>query len=331
MFERIFVERHLKDHPRFLKLKDHFPLVPLEEISKVEDVWGKVKKPYLQKRESLQLFVGEKKGQKVKIAPPAYAGDELPHYYFVHAYNCIYECQYCYLQGYFKTPDLVLFINHEEIISEMEETLKKHKTSVWFHAGEFSDSLALTHLTDELKLYRDFLERNPLAKIEFRTKSVNVKKLLELLPHKNMVISFSLSPEYEAKTYDIKTPSLKARLTVMKDLYEKGFSLALHLDPIVYAKETMTHYQEFLQILIKHVPLSAFHYISLGVVRFTGDVFHEVKKNYPKSPLWLGPFTESFDGKKRYPKPLRGILLNGIKKELIKRDATEEQIYFCME
>jgi PleD family two-component response regulator len=40
------------------------------------------------------------------------------------------------------------------------------------YAGEFSDSLALTHLTGELEIYHAFCEKNPKAIIELRTKEL---------------------------------------------------------------------------------------------------------------------------------------------------------------
>ena len=134
-----------------------------------------MKKPYLQKRDNLNIFIARKTGDLVKEAPPAYGKGDEKHFYFVHAYNCIYECQYCYLQGYFNSPDLVLFVNYDEIISEMERLAIKYPNA-WFHAGEFSDSLALSDLTGELPYLHKFAEHHPTVKIELRTKSVNLRK-----------------------------------------------------------------------------------------------------------------------------------------------------------
>ena len=71
MFEKIFIEEHLLNHPKVLEIKQRFPTSEFKYIKKVEDVFGRVKKPYLQKRTNLNLFIGEKKGQLVKPAPPA--------------------------------------------------------------------------------------------------------------------------------------------------------------------------------------------------------------------------------------------------------------------
>src|SRR3989337_415915 len=101
MFERIFLEKEVKDQIRAQEILKNLGRSDFEIIEKIDDIFGKVKKPYLQKRESLNLFIGKKRGTLVKQAPNAYGVLGEPHFYFIHAYNCIYECQYCYLQGYF--------------------------------------------------------------------------------------------------------------------------------------------------------------------------------------------------------------------------------------
>jgi len=104
---------------------------------------------------------------------------------------------------------------------------------VWFHAGEFSDSLALSNLSGELELYHKFSQENPRAIIELRTKSVNTKELEKLTPIDNLIVSFSLSPADMARRIDLKTPSTIARLKAMKNLNEHGWKTAAHFDPII--------------------------------------------------------------------------------------------------
>lgn len=331
MWNEIYVEKKIADLPRVTSLLQKIEKAPIF-IERFDDLWGRSKKPYLQKRDSLNLFLARKEGQLIKLAPDAYGKMGEPHYYFIHAYNCIYECQYCYLQGYFNTPDIVLFVNHEEIIQEMEETLKRHpEGKVWFHAGEFSDSLALTHLTNELPLYHDFLVRNPRAVIELRTKSVNIRELEKLNPLSNLIVSFSLSPKEMARKVDLKTPGTEGRLRAMSTLHKKGFSLGAHFDPIIYEDDFKIRYEELLNDMSDLQILKDLSYLSLGVVRFTKDVFREVERNYPESVLHTGPMVKSFDGKVRYHRPMRMWILNSIKALSIEAGCTEDKIYLCME
>lgn len=331
MWNKVYVEEGLLETPRVKSILAKVKKTPIP-LKSFDDIWGKSKKPYLHKRDSLNLFLAHKKGQLLKLAPDAYGQAGEPHYYFIHAYNCIYECQYCYLQGYFNTPDIVLFVNHEEIIAEMQKTLDSHRgTQVWFHAGEFSDSLALTHLTGELELYHEFCSKNPRAIIELRTKSVNVKELLQLRPLKNFIVSFSLSPQKMGKAIDLKTPSTESRLKIMDELNKKGFTLAAHFDPIIYQDQFKSQYEELLKTMEELGLNQTLSYLSMGVVRFTKDVYREVERNYPDSPLHSTPMIKSFDNKVRYNHPMRMWMMNTVKELALKYGVPAQAIYFCME
>jgi spore photoproduct lyase len=334
MFEKIYIESSVKKNPRAKKIIEKFPKALVQEIEKIEDIFARVKRPYLQKREELNLFLGEKKGQLVKDAPDAYGLSGEPHYYFIHAYNCIYECNYCYLQGYFDSPDLVLFLNHEDICKEIEDIARenyKEGNSSWFHAGEFSDSLALSHLTGELPIYHELFSKLSFAKLELRTKSANIKEIAQLEPKDNIIITFSLSPADKIKNNDLKTPSLKARLQAIKTLADLGHPIGIHFDPVVFDENFTDKYNELIKDMLEILPESSLEYISVGVVRFTKDVYTQVQKNYPESELLSNELVKSFDGKIRYNRPMRLWILSTIKDLLLKSNISEEKIYLCME
>lgn len=330
MFKKIFIEHACSEHQITKNVLKKNPKAEIKYIDKVEDIWGRVKKPYLQKRSDLNLFIGEKKGQLVKETPPAYGLGNEKHYYFIHAYNCIYECQYCYLQGYFNTPDIVLFTNHHDIINEMR-ALAADQKKVWFHAGEYSDSLSLTHLTNELPLYFDFFKEYKHANLELRTKSSNIGELLKLPPLKNVFVSFTISSKGAGKVFDTKCPSVTSRLTSIKKLVEHGHMIGIHFDPLLHQDSFKADYQDFVRELKAVLPDEKLGYISIGTVRFTKDVYREVEKNYPKTQMIAQNFTKSFDGKMRYSKPLRGWMINTVKDLLLNAGYGASKIYECME
>jgi spore photoproduct lyase len=332
MINRIFIEEAVIHNEQTKKILDFFPKIETEVIDQVENYWGRVKKPYLQKRDKLNLYIGNKKGELVKEAPMAYGLGDEKHYYYIHAYNCIYECQYCYLQGYFHTPDLVMFVNHDEIIAQMQQLVDADPNqNPWFHAGEYSDSLALSHISDEWEAYWDFFKRNPKAKLEIRTKSVNTRVIEKLGPLPNVFVSFTIAPTQAAKDYDNKCPPSKARIKTIAKLVKQGFKIGIHFDPIVYQDDVVESYQELIDQLSAVLPDHQLGYISIGVVRFTKDVYREVENNYPKSKMFAQTFNKSFDGKIRYNRPMRMWLMNSIKQLCLNAGYDAPKIYLCME
>ena len=331
MFKQVFIEENCIDNPNAKNILNKLRNPAVTIIDSIDNYWGRVKKPYLQKRDNLNLFIGKKKGELVKPAPDAYGLGEEKHYYFIHAYNCIYECQYCYLQGYFHTPDIVLYVNHDDIMDQMQKIIDTSNESVWFHAGEYSDSLALSHITQEWEKYWDFFKKNPKAKLELRTKSVNIKMLERLEPLNNVFISFTLAPELAAKNYDYKCPPSKHRLHAIEKLIKLGHCIGIHFDPIIYQEDFIKAYSELIGKLSVILPDKQLGYISIGVVRFTKDVYREVQRNYPQSKMLSQDFQKSFDGKVRYSRPMRMWMMNNIKEMCIKSGYQTEKIYLCME
>lgn len=330
-FSDIFIEENSIHHRTTKRILEYFrhsnPII----IDSIDKYFGRVKKPYLQKRTNTNIFIGQKKGQKVKQAPDAYGQSQEPHYYFIHTYNCIYECSYCYLQGYFNSPDLVFFVNHDEILEEIYKTTKKHPAGSWFHAGEFSDSLALSNITQEWEQYFKLFSDLPNHKLELRTKSNNVQHLVSLSPLPNVYISFSLSPDDSVKKYDFKTPNLKSRIAAMKTLEKLGYSLAVHLDPMIYGPHFDHNYDELVTYLFNQISPKSIAYISLGTVRFTKDVYRATQQNYPTSSIHHQKFYPADDQILRYPKPLRFWMMGFVQELLEKKHFPKDKIYWCME
>jgi spore photoproduct lyase len=236
------------------------------------------------------------------------------------------------LQGYFNSPDIVLFLNHDEIGNEILATIQKHpEQKTWFHAGEFSDSLALSHLTGEVDFYWSLLADHPKAYLELRTKSVNIKPVLKQKPAANIFVTFSLSPARRALQSDLKTPTTAARLQAMKALVDAGFCVGVHLDPMIYDVDFVQNYQRLIEEWVRLIPPEKISYISVGVVRFSKDVYRQVKTNYPDSDLLQQEFTSGFDKKIRYSYPIRSVMMNTVKKQLLQSGFQDSQIYFCME
>lgn len=332
--DRLYVERAAEQWPATNEIIKK--LEPLETVSieDYQDLFSRRKTDYLEKRNTRNLFIAVKRGAMVKEAPPAYGyGLSDLHYYYVHAYNCVYECEYCYLQGYFSSPDLVFFVNHGDALEEMQQIAAAHrgKKRVWFHAGEFSDSLALSHISGELPYYWKFFQDNPDTWLELRTKSVNLSVLRSLPPLPNVVVSFSLATEPQAAAYDRETPSVEQRLAAMQRLRDMGFRLGIHFDPIIYAEDFADKMQVIAGQIRKVVGYGAIEYISVGAVRFAKDVYREARSNYVDSQMFARHFIQGADTKMRYIRPLRLHLIETAQAMLKKHGCPEEKIYICME
>lgn len=140
-----------------------------------------------------------------------------------------------------------------------------------------------------------------------------------------------MSPKEKIEKHDLKTPPLKHRLKKIKELYEQGYKIGIHLDPIIYEDDFKTVYANFLEDLNKSIPIKKIEYISIGVVRFTPDVFKEVQKNYPNSQIHKEELVKSDNNLVRYNKPMRMWILNTVKELVLSYNIDASKVYLCME
>ena len=114
--------------------------------------------------------------------------------------------------------------------------------------------------------------------MELRTKSVNIKEALQYPALPNVIYSFSISTNKSSKNIDRKTPPLSHRLKAIKKLQEKGHPIGLHLDPVIWNSNWSDEHTQLIHQLGSEINLGEISYISLGVVRFTENVYHQFKK-----------------------------------------------------
>lgn len=328
----LLVEKNLLQHPSVERFQQQFPKAQLIEIDDYRQYFGSFKKPYLHKRTNLNIILAENKGSKVKEAPNAYGLPNEKHFYFAHAYNCPYECQYCYLQGYFQSPDLVFFLNHQEIAEEVKQTaLKYPDETVWFHAGEFSDCLALSHCTREWDTFIPLFKELPNAKLELRCKSSNLKGLEGVYPQENVYITYSLAPETQVKEFDQLASPLKSRIKALAQLQKRGFKVGLHFDPLVYSPSFQNDFKCLIEELREQLDWMAVEYISLGVIRFPDQLFSSFKKNYPGQGKHFLEMKKTEGGLRRYPDDLREWMFRLCEDILSSSKIETEKVYRCME
>jgi len=168
------------------------------------------------------------------------------------AYGCPYDCAWCYLKGTFrfqpnKTSPVVK--PYEKIELHTRKFLEEVKTPEILNTGEIADSLM--HEKDELpfsKFIIPMFEAQGLHKVLFLTKSSNVKNLLEIWPHNQVVISFSLNAIPVAKRWE-KAPSVLKRVEAAKRVFDARYEVRIRIDPMVPVGNWQKHYLELLDIL----------------------------------------------------------------------------------
>ena len=291
MIETIYIENQVKNHFRTKKI--------LSKLNKNVDViycdhYGEIfnikSQNFRVQKNKPALILAKKDGKKLHEIPKNFGIGGDKNYYFSHMLNCIYDCEYCFLQGKHMSAHYLLFINYEDFFLEIKKKLKINNSQKnYFFSGYDCDSLALDGITGFVDYFLPIFKKNKNAVLEIRTKSIQINKILKYKPFNNCVIAFSFTPENISKLVEHKVPSVKKRIDAMKKLVEKGWKIGLRFDPIVPACNFGKIYEELFKKIANSIPEKNIHSISFGMMRFPKKMFKKIIKENPSERMLSMP------------------------------------------
>ena len=280
MIETIYIENQVKNHFRTKKI--------LSKLNKNVDViycdhYGEIfnikSQNFRVQKNKPALILAKKDGKKLHEIPKNFGIGGDKNYYFSHMLNCIYDCEYCFLQGKHMSAHYLLFINYEDFFLEIKKKLKINNSQKnYFFSGYDCDSLALDGITGFVDYFLPIFKKNKNAVLEIRTKSIQINKILKYKSFNNCVIAFSFTPENISKLVEHKVPSVKKRIDAMKKLVEKGWKIGLRFDPIVPACNFGKIYEELFKKIANSIPEKNIHSISFGMMRLPKKMFKKIIK-----------------------------------------------------
>jgi len=272
----------------------------------------------------------EQKGQFIKRCP---CSPEVVScgYFNVNLHTgCPYDCSYCILQSYLETKKPIFFTNFDKLKEELKIVSKTEKY-LRIGTGELSDSLAYDIETNYSKKILDIFSNYPEIIFEFKTKSANIKNLIEYGNiNKNIVIAWSLNPQTIIEREEFFTVSLRKRLEALHAIQDRGFKTAIHFDPIIFFDNWKNEYKTLIEEIAKYLDISKLAWWSLGALRFPSSLKAHIFK-HKNSILFDGELIKGYDGKYRYFKPIRLEMFSYIKSQIEKTISNNLPLYLCME
>ena len=161
------------------------------------------------------------------------------------ATGCPYNCAWCYLQGtlrfmpekkkpYIKKPYPEKVEAPVKAFLDLINYWKEYREGEILNTGEIADSLMWEARNPPFsKVVIPLFEQQKRVKVLFLTKSDNVKNLLEINPHNQVIISFSLNTDPVAKRWEKGAPSVGDRIKAARKVYDAGYEVRVRFDPLV--------------------------------------------------------------------------------------------------
>ena len=325
--DKIYIEKAAEKYPLAGKIKEVFGHLQCETIESLKEHRKNNPADGLDPKKR-DLFVCVEKWDFVKPCPCTKNVVNCGYNIINLGFGCPFDCSYCYLQQYSNFSGIVMPANINDYFPALDEYLENRKgTKIRIGTGEFTDSLALDHITGYARELAAFFKgRN--AQLELKTKSANIGNLEGADHGENTVISWSLNPEKIVEDEESGAASLEERLAAAKSCYSWGYGVGFHFDPVIHYPGWERGYEDTINAMFDAVPHPA--WISIGTLRFQRTLKDVIEARFPGCGYIYGELTLGTDKKMRYYPTLRKEIFTKMSQWIMRRSETVE-VYLCME
>ncbi len=318
--EAVYIEEAVRASALAARVRAVFPQAPCTVIPSVKEYRQQQGAAGLRKRD---LIITRQQWDFIKRCPCTKEVVCCNYHVINLGFGCPYDCSYCYLQHYTNSPGIYLDANIDDFLEKIRPYADR---PLRIGTGEFTDSLALDHLTEYSKTLVPFFAGRS-ATLELKTKSTAIENLLSLDHKGKTVISWSVNPQRIVSEEEHGTPSLKERLQAARRCSEAGYGIGFHFDPVIFFEEWEDEYRQVVDLLFDTVAAPA--WISIGTLRFHRSLKKSIEERFPDTAIY-GELIIGQDKKMRYSSVLRREIYTKMLGWIRKRN-TATHAYLCME
>jgi spore photoproduct lyase len=323
-FSHIYVEKRAMEYELTKEILKRFKESKVIEIEHYKDIFSRANQDFYLQKKSPKLILAVKQNNLIYKGADVCEDFGNKHFYYTSIMmNCIYDCEYCYLQGMYTSANIVIFVNIDDYFKEINRLLSMHP--LYLCISYDTDLLALEGLTNYVKKFIEFAKENSDLTIEIRTKSANFNLIKDIQSQDNIILAWTLSPEGVIQKYEHRTPNLKRRIKSIKEALDRGFRVRLCFDPILYIKNWRDEYRDLIEEVFSNIDADKIYDVSIGLFRVSKDYLKRMRKQRPDSIVLNFPY-DTVEGVCSYDKELSRNMI-GYVYGLIARYVEKEKIY----
>lgn len=327
-FSHIYVEEKVRNHSLTKQILKKFPKAEIIEIGHYKDIFNRKHQNFMAQKANQALILAKKEGRLIYEGAPMCQNFGHSWFYYTSCMmNCIFDCEYCYLQGMYPSGHMVLFVNIEDIFEQVRLLLKEHP--VYLCISYDTDLLAVEKLAGLVRKWCVFAKAAPGLTVEVRTKSAAYAAISDIRPPENVILAWTLSPDMLAQRYEHYAAAADSRIAAARQACADGWRIRLCLEPVLYMPQWREIYGEFIEKIFQNIQNTAVMDISLGEFRVSAEYLKIMRKQRPDSAVLFYPYTVQ-NGVCRYDEALSDKMLEFIKTLLLKY-VEKEKIYVWSE
>ncbi len=301
-FSHIYVEKGVKEYPLTHVVLARFPKATLIEIDRYQEVFNRSRQDWREAKSAQKLILAKKEAPFLYRATDVIQGAHDRFFYTTPILNCIYDCDYCFLQGKFTSPHAVIFVNEEDFFGAASAELVSGPITL--SPSYETDLLGFQKIVPWASKWIEYAAKNPSLTLELRSKSASYQSIKQDRIPTNVILSWTISPSEIVQKYEKGTPRVEARLNSAQKALEDGWKVRLCLDPILVTDKWQECYRAFLSDLTKTFPVKDLYDFWVGTFRISSQQLERIKSQRDDSDILYYPFIKEGDVS-CYPNTLR--------------------------
>lgn len=314
-FSHIYIEKEAYNFPMTSEILSKFKNAVNVEIDDYKKLFSRTRQNFILQKRTPKLILAVKKDKYLYEGAKVCESFGNENFYYISSVlNCVYDCEYCYLQGVYSSANIVVFVNIEDMFDEVKEVLKEK--SMYICISYDTDLLAMENVLGIVKKWYEFSKEHSNLKIELRTKSANISLFSNLKANPNFIVAWTLSPEEIAQKYENGTPELVKRVDAAAKLIKNGWTVRLCFDPTIYTENFKEIYGNMVEYTFSKINSKDILDISIGTFRISKEYLKRMKKNRENSKILYYPF-ECRDGVYSYPEDKMEKMLEFMRRKVL--------------
>ena len=293
-FSHIYIEKEAYDYPLSNLVLSKFRNSSIIDIKHYKDIFNRPGQDFQAQKASMKLILAKKPEPFIYPVTDMVQGHHISEFYYTTPIlNCLYNCEYCFLQGMYPSGNIVIFVNQDDLQNAIIDKLNQNKSFQRIMMVSISyntDLLAMENFFPLTKSWIEFASKKTNLMIEIRTKSSDFSSIKNISPNENVILSWTISPQKVSRLYEHNAPPFIQRIVALNSAIEKGWKVRLCFDPVMYVDGWIEIYSEFFSSVFHTINGKKLYDITLGTFRMNKDYFNRIRSRNPKSDIFYSKY-----------------------------------------
>jgi len=189
-FSHIYIEREAYDYPLSDFVLSKFHNSSIIDIKHYKDIFNRPGQDFQTQKASMKLILAKKPDPFLYPVTDMVQGHHISEFYYTTPMlNCLYNCDYCFLQGMYPSGNIVIFVNQDDLQNAIINKIDQKNSSqrmITVSISYNTDLLAMENFFPLTKSWIDFASNKSNLMIEIRTKSSDFASIKNISPNLNI-------------------------------------------------------------------------------------------------------------------------------------------------